>query len=190
MADGLPRAAGAVVFAEPAGDQVEILFLRAPALLQDAVKVGAVLGQRRLAGHRLERGTQERQHGGRQVRPQGVEGVLTLTAVGDEAGLPQLGKLRRDARLAHAEDLLQLGHGELLLHHERQQPQAGRVGEDLESVPGGVHAGTRLGGAAGGGNAERRARLSARVNAQRSTLKCRVWRGSDGRLPMPLNGDD
>ena len=45
VADRFPRTAGAVGFAEAPGDQVEILFLSAPALLEDAVKVGSVVGE-------------------------------------------------------------------------------------------------------------------------------------------------
>src|SRR5262249_27788720 len=39
MPDGLPGSAGTVIFAEPAGDQVEILFGHSPTLLDDAIEI-------------------------------------------------------------------------------------------------------------------------------------------------------
>ena len=45
VADRFPRTPGAVGFAKAAGDQVEVLFLSTPALLEDAVKVGSVVGE-------------------------------------------------------------------------------------------------------------------------------------------------
>lgn len=50
--DGFPRTAGAVVFAETAGDEVEILLLCTPALLEYAVEVAAVIGHDGQVGDR------------------------------------------------------------------------------------------------------------------------------------------
>ena len=144
VADGFPGAAGAVVFAEAAGDEVEILFLGAPAFLEDAIEVGAVLGDDGEVGHGLDGGAEEREGFGRNAGAEGVEGFFALAAVGDEVDLPEECELGGDAGLAHAEDFLEFGHGEFLACHEGEEAQAGGVGECFEDVPGSVHAGKKL----------------------------------------------
>ena len=139
VADGFPRAAGAIVFPEPAGDEVKILFLRAAALLEDALEVGAVFGELGERRNRGDSGAQQGEDGGAEVGAEGVKRFFALAAVGDEAGLAEERELGRDARLAHAEDLLELGDGELLMEHEGEQAQAGGVGEGFEDVPRSVH---------------------------------------------------
>ena len=42
LANGLPRAAGAVIFTQPTGDQVKILFRELPAFLQATIEVAGV----------------------------------------------------------------------------------------------------------------------------------------------------
>ena len=42
LANGLPRAAGAVMFTQPTGDQVKILFRKLPAFLQAAIEIAVV----------------------------------------------------------------------------------------------------------------------------------------------------
>ena len=61
--------------------------------------------------------------------------------IDDEVGLTQLGQLRGDARLGHAEDVLEFADRELLLAQQREQPQAGWIGENLQGIPRGLHGG-------------------------------------------------
>jgi hypothetical protein len=143
--DGLPRAAGAVVAAEAAGDEVEILFPGAAAFLEDAVEVGAVLGDDREIEHGVDGGAEEREGFWGGAGAEGVEGFFALAAVGDEIDLAEEGELGGDAGLAHAEDFLELGHGEFLAGHEGEEAQTGGVGEGFEDVPGSVHANEKLG---------------------------------------------
>ena len=145
VADGFPGAAGAVVFAEAAGDEVEILFLGTAAFLEDAVEVAAVFGDDGEVSHGLDGGAQEREGLGRHAGAEGVEGFFALAAVGDEVDLPEERELGGDAGLAHAEDFLELGDGEFLARHEGEEAQAGGVGEGFEDVPGSVHAEETLG---------------------------------------------
>jgi hypothetical protein len=67
VTDGFPRAAGTVVFAEAAGDEVEILFLRAAAFLQDAVEVVAILADAGSSPTASSGGTEQGQDLGGQV---------------------------------------------------------------------------------------------------------------------------
>lgn len=177
MADGFPRAAGAVVFPEAAGDEVEILLLGATALLEDAVEVVAVLGDDRLVGDGVDRGAQEGEGFGRKIRAERVEGLFAVAAVGHEIDLAEERELRRDARLAHAENLLELGDGEFLAQEQGQQAQAGGVGEGFKDVPGGVHRVATVGtsDAEGNGAGDERGRRYWRVveklQAPRSKLQ-------------------
>jgi hypothetical protein len=38
--------------------------------------------------------------------------------------------------LSHPEDLLELGHGKLVLLEEKEEPEPGRIGEELEKING------------------------------------------------------
>ena len=134
-----------MVFAEPPGDKVEILFLRAPAFLEDALKVGAVLTDHGEFGHGFDGGAEQRERFLGGAGAERVEGVFALAAIGDEIDLPQQGELRGDAGLTHAEDFLKFGDGELLARNEGEQTQSGRIGESFEDVPRSVHAGIRWG---------------------------------------------
>jgi len=134
-----------VVFSEPPGDKVEILFLRAPAFLEDELKVSAVLTDNGELGHGFNGGAEQRERFLGDAGAERVVGVFALAAIGDEIDLPQQGELRGDAGLTHAEDFLEFGDGELLARNEGEQTQSGRIGESFEDVPRGVHAVTRWG---------------------------------------------
>ena len=134
-----------MVFAEPTGDKVEILFLRAPAFLKDALKVVAVLTDDGEVGHGFNGGAEQREGFLGDADAERVEGVFSLAAIGDEIDLPQQRELRGDAGLTHAEDFLEFGDGELLARNEGEQTQSGRIGESFEDVPRSVHAGRRWG---------------------------------------------
>ncbi len=61
-----------------------------------------------------------------------VEAVLPGAAVFDEARLPELREVGGDGALAHGEDFLQFGDGELLGPQEEQDAEAVGVGEDAQ----------------------------------------------------------
>jgi hypothetical protein len=63
----VPGASRAVVAAEAAGDEVEVLLRGAAALLEDPLEAPAVALDLGLVGHRLDRRTDERQLSGREV---------------------------------------------------------------------------------------------------------------------------
>ncbi len=146
MADGFPRAAGAVIFAELAGDEIEVGFGLLAAADEDALEVGAVLDE---FGHVVDGfagGADEAELARVGLGADGVEGFFPITAVGDEVGLAEEGELRGDAGLGHAENFLELGDGEFLGEEQREQADTRRVGEDFECVPGGVQSGGGVGG--------------------------------------------
>ena len=140
VADGLPGAAGAVVFAEPAGDEVEILFLCAAAFLENTIEIGTLFADDGKLGHGFGGGLDQREGAGGKRRAERIERFFAVAAVVDEVDLTQQRELGGDARLAHAEDFLQLGDGQFFAQDEREQAQARGVGEGLEDVPGSVHA--------------------------------------------------
>lgn len=149
VADGFPGAAGAVVLAELAGDEVEILFLVGAAFLEAAVEGVAVLLEFGQGGDGVAGGPEKGEGGRGEVGAEGVVGAFTVAAVDDGIGLAELGELRGDAGLAHAEDFLELGDGELLALKKGEDAKAGGVGEELEGVPVGVQ--RREGGGRRGG---------------------------------------
>ena len=63
---------------------------------------------------------------------QAVEAVLALAAVFDKAGLAELREVGRDAALAHGEEFLKLGDGELFAVEQEENADAGGVGEKAE----------------------------------------------------------
>jgi hypothetical protein len=54
----------------------------------------------------------------------------------DDAGPFQLREMTRDSRLAHPENLLELGHGKLVFFQEKEEPEPGRIGQELEKING------------------------------------------------------
>ncbi len=138
VADGFPRAAGAIVFPELAGDEVEILLLVGAAFLEAAFEIGAVLGEFGQVGDGVAGGAEKRKGFGRQAGAEGVEGFFAFTTVDDDVGLTEQCELRGDARLGHAEDFLKFRDGKFFAEEQGQQTQAGGVGEELKRVPGGV----------------------------------------------------
>ena len=141
VSDGFPRAAGAVVFAEFAGDEVKILLLIIAALFEDAVEVGTVFGEFGQVGDGFAGGVEEGQCARVEIGAEGVEGFFAVAAVDYDVGLAEEGELRGDARLGHAEDFLELGDGEFFTEEEREHAEARGVGEEFKGIPGGVHAG-------------------------------------------------
>ena len=65
-----------------------------------------------------------------------VEGALALAARLDEAGLLQLAQVGGDAGLAHGEDLLEFGDGELFAFEEAEHAEAAFVTEEAECFAG------------------------------------------------------
>ncbi len=131
--------------AEASGDQIEILLGDAPAFGENPVEMAAVLDDQLEARHALDGRPDERKLARQQVGSKRIKGLLAVPPVGHEAGLPQQGQLRRYPRLAHPQDLLQLGHRQLLAHHERDEPEPGGVGQDFKGVPRRIHSGRRVG---------------------------------------------
>ena len=152
VTDRLPGTPRAVVPPQPAGDEIEVLLLRAPPLLQDAVEVIAILGQQRQIGDGIERRAREGLRARRQARPDGIEGVLPLAPVGNQVDRAQERELGGDARLPHAEDLLQLRDREFLAREQGEQAEARRVRQRLQDVPGFVHAAVTVEAAPAEGN--------------------------------------
>lgn len=140
VADGFPRAAGAVVFTQAAGDEVEVFLLVGAALGEGAGEAGAVGGELGLLGNGVGRGAEEGEGGGGERGAEAVISALAVAAVDDEFGGAEEGELGGDARLGHVEDLLEFGDGKLLAEQEGEDAQAGGLGDELEGVPGGVHA--------------------------------------------------
>ena len=137
--DGFPGAAGAVVFAQAARDEIEIFLGLAPAAGEDAVQVGPVVGGLGLVGDGVSGGAQEDELARVDAGAQRIVGALAVAAVDDETGLAQQRELGGNARLGHIQNLLNLGHGELLVQQQSEETQTGGVGEDFERVPGGFH---------------------------------------------------
>ena len=60
---------------------------------------------------------------------QPVQDALSVAPVLHQSGLLQLRQVRGNAALAHAQDLLQLGHGKLLALHQQQDAEAAGIGQ-------------------------------------------------------------
>ena len=60
---------------------------------------------------------------------QRVIDVFPGTPIPDQTRPPQLRQVGGDARLAHPEDFLNFDHGKLLFAQEKEEPQAGFIGE-------------------------------------------------------------
>lgn len=106
VSDALPRAAGAVVFSEAAGDEVEVFFSLAAAFCDDAGKVFLVFGEFGGIGGGGEGGVEERGFLGAEAGGDGVERFFAVATVGDEFALAEYGQLGGDAGLGHAEGVL------------------------------------------------------------------------------------
>ena len=63
------------------------------------------------------------------ARLQPVQDALAVAPVLHQPGLLQLRQMRRNAALAHAEDLLQFGHGKLFALYQQQDPEAAGIGQ-------------------------------------------------------------
>ena len=61
-----------------------------------------------------------------------VEALLAGAAQLDESGLAELGERHGDAALAHAEDLLEFGDGELFALQEPEHAEAAFITEEAE----------------------------------------------------------
>ena len=139
MADGFPRAAGAVIFPEFAGNEIEVGFRLLPTAEKDAFEVRAVLDEFGQIGDGLAGGADEAELSEVGLSAEGVEGFFSLAAVGDEVGLAKECELRGDAGLGHAEDFLEFGDGQLFSEQQCEEADACGVGEDFKRVPRGVH---------------------------------------------------
>jgi hypothetical protein len=60
-------------------------------------------------------------------RTQPIEDALAAAAVRDQAGAFELRQVCGNAALAHVQNVLQFGHGELFAGHQEQYPDAARV---------------------------------------------------------------
>src|SRR5205085_2065057 len=69
-------------------------------------------------------------------RGQSVVNIFSRAAIFDDAGPFQLGEMTRDARLAHPENFLELGHGKLVFLEKKNEPEPGRIGQELEKING------------------------------------------------------
>ena len=68
----------------------------------------------------------------RRIVGQRVVDVLSRAPILDQPGLPELREVTGNARLAHAEDFLDLDDGELLLLQEEEETEPGFIGEKAQ----------------------------------------------------------
>ena len=125
-----PGFAGDVVFAETAGDAVEEGAHLVLAFFHDAAGGGAVVGG---FGDFLLGASEEVVEDVVSVAGgEAVKAVFADAAVFDQAGLLELGEVGGDGALAHDEDLLQLGDGELFGLEQQEDAEPVGVGYDAE----------------------------------------------------------
>ena len=131
MRHGLPRPAGAVRAAKFSRQLVEVFPRAVVALLhRDLQRRAVVLG----LGDLAPRGLQDRvEVGHRLAADQRVVDVFPRAPVAHEARLPELREMIGNARLAHAEDFLQLDDRKFLFAEQQQHPQPRGVGEQRET---------------------------------------------------------
>ncbi len=67
---------------------------------------------------------------------QPIVNIFSRAAIFHHARALELREMTRDARLAHAENFLQLRHRKLLFLEEQEQAEPGRVGEQPEKING------------------------------------------------------
>jgi len=133
---GTPRAIDPV---EPPRHLVEInLRLRAPAG-QDALQIDLVVRVPRQFPGAADRQLAELAGHGAGGRAQPVKGALAFPPGLHKAGILQQPQVGGNARLAHPGDFLQFVDGELVPLQQRDDPQAGGVGQGPEAFQGGGH---------------------------------------------------
>jgi hypothetical protein len=138
VGERLPGTAGDVAAAEFARQLVEVFPRLVPALPERELKRGAVPRRFR---HFLSERADELAHfraGGVALILGGepIINVLARAAIFHHARALQLGQMTRNARLPHPENLLQLGHGKLVLLEEKNEPEPGRVREQAQKING------------------------------------------------------
>ena len=129
--DGFPGFAGDVVAAVASGDVVEEGTRLVAALFEDALKGGLIAGGFGDLSPGLK---QELVKGsGTVFAASAVEIVFARSAVLDQSGLFELREMRGDGALAHGEDFLQLGDGELFLFDQQEDAKPVGVGHDAQN---------------------------------------------------------
>jgi hypothetical protein len=120
--DAFPRAPRHVLAAELAGQFVEIApHFVLPLAHRQAQRLEVLAGLGDFAGRFVEEAHEVR------GRFETVESVLAGPPAGHQAGLFQLRQVGRDAALPLGQDLLHLGHRQLFLLEQQEQPEPARV---------------------------------------------------------------
>ena len=139
MPEGLPTAARSIAAVEAAGHLVEVDLRLLVPTGEDALEIQLI----RLVLRQLLRAAQgelgELAHMGVGMNAQPIEGSLAFAPRLHEAGLGQQAKVRGDARLAEAADLLEFVDGKLVLLQQRDDAEARGIGEGAEGFEGGGH---------------------------------------------------
>ena len=132
----LPGASGHVLAAELAGQLVEIgaHLVLAAAHGQCSRASASCSASGISAAASLEHFHQlsERLGFGAAGRPQAVEDALAAAAVLHQAGALQLRQMRGNAALAHVQNVLQFGDGELFAGHQQQDADAAGIGQQAQ----------------------------------------------------------
>jgi hypothetical protein len=139
MPEGLPRATGAVVFPEATGDEVKILLLVGATFGEGTGEGCVVVGKFGLVGDGFGGGAQQGEGCGREGGAEAVVSAFAIAAVGDEFGGAKESELGGDARLGHAENLLEFGYGEFFPEEQGKDAESSGLGEEAKGVPRSVH---------------------------------------------------
>jgi len=123
---GFPGFAGDVVFAEASGDRVEEAAHGFLAFFDDAAR-GGLVGSR-FGNFGLGLGEEVGEDAVLRPMLEAVEAALAGAAVFDEIGLPELGEVGGDGALAHDENFLQFGDGELFVLKEQKNAEPVWIG--------------------------------------------------------------
>src|SRR2546423_10935026 len=138
MSERLPRSARDVTASEFSRQLVEVLAgLVAPFAKRELERRAVALRFRHFAREDANQLTDFR--AGRVAflfRGQTVIDIFPRAPVFNDASALQLGEMARDPRLAHAENLLELGYGKLVFFQEKQEAEPGWIGQELEKIYG------------------------------------------------------
>ncbi len=130
LGDALPGAAGTVGAAELAGELVEVFAGFILPLFEGEAK-GLLVGR----GGRDFPGA-DGEDGGKlavdRVVGELVIDILSGAAILDEAGLAELGEVRGDPGLSHAEDFLDFDDGKLFLLEQKEEAEARLIGQKTQ----------------------------------------------------------
>jgi hypothetical protein len=136
MREGLPRSTRDIAPAEFSGERVEVFARFILAFSQNQLErrpivsaFGNVAGQGSNQFGYLRAGAV-----GWTIFGYAVISVFAGPTIFDHPGPLELRQVTRDTGLPHAENFLELGHGELCFVEEEEQPESGRIGQEPEQI--------------------------------------------------------